>query len=77
MTPDNPSNPVMFLLWLFITLFIYFLPLIVALARRSRRIWAILLLNLFAGWNPLGWLGSFIWAVIDPQEKEKSHGITR
>jgi hypothetical protein len=49
----------------------YFLPTIIAVARHKKQALAIFLLNLFAGWTALGWVGALIWAVIkekdDPQ----------
>ena len=43
---------------------VYFLPFIIALARRSPQTVAIFFLNLLAGWTLIGWVGAFVWAVI-------------
>jgi hypothetical protein len=46
---------------------VYFLPSMVALARRHRNGSAVFLLNLLAGWTVIGWVISLIWATIkDP-----------
>jgi cytoskeletal protein RodZ len=51
--------------WILILLFVfplYFLPTIIATARKNANTLGILLLNLFLGWTVLGWLGAIIWA---------------
>jgi len=47
---------------LFIVL-IYFLPFIVAIARKHLDSTAIFVLNLFLGWTFIGWVIALIWAV--------------
>ena len=42
----------------------YFLPAIVAHARRHRQVPAIFVLNLLLGWSVFGWIGALIWAVV-------------
>ena len=42
----------------------YFLPTLIALAMNSVYILPILILNIFAGWTGIGWIGALIWAVI-------------
>ena len=42
----------------------YFLPLIIAICCNHRNILGIGLLNLFAGWTLVGWVGALIWAVL-------------
>ena len=41
----------------------YFLPTIVAVARRKNSIVGIFLLNFFLGWTLIGWIGALIWAL--------------
>jgi hypothetical protein len=48
---------------------VYFLPFIIALARRSPQTVAIFFLNLLAGWTLIGWVGAFVWAVIKSPEQ--------
>jgi len=40
----------------------YFLPWIIAAARRHRNTSAIFILNLFLGWTFLGWVVALVWA---------------
>jgi hypothetical protein len=42
---------------------IYFLPFIVAIARKHLDSTAIFVLNLFLGWTFIGWVIALIWAV--------------
>ena len=46
-----------------LSLIAYFVPVLVAVARRHRFVSAIALINAFVGWTILGWLGAMIWAV--------------
>lgn len=49
--------------WLFISLAIYFIPVIVAYIRRHKNILAITLLTIFLGWTFFGWLAGLLWAL--------------
>lgn len=42
---------------------LYFIPTIVAYARRSRLALPVLMLNLFLGWTCLGWVAAIIMSV--------------
>ena len=44
---------------------VYFLPTIIALARKRRNTLAIFLLNFFLGWTLIGWVVALVWAVKD------------
>jgi hypothetical protein len=44
---------------------LYFLPSIVAGARKVQHGSAILVLNILLGWTLLGWVGALIWALAD------------
>jgi hypothetical protein len=44
-------------------LFVYFLPAVIAHARRHRQTAAITLLNLFLGWTGLVWVLLFFWSL--------------
>jgi len=46
----------------FICLTIYFIPSIVAVVRKKRDRWAILVLNFFLGWTSIGWVVALVWA---------------
>jgi hypothetical protein len=41
----------------------YFLPAIIAFARRKRDTGGILLLNFFLGWTAIGWVIALVWAL--------------
>ena len=57
---------------------LYFLPSVVATARRKRNAGAITLLNLFLGWTILGWIIALIWsATHDPSSVQTRHLIRR
>ena len=47
----------------FISLAIYFVPIIIAYVRRHNNFVAICLLNIFTGWTFLGWLASLLWSL--------------
>lgn len=44
-------------------LVMYFLPLLIALARSKRDLLTIGLLNLFLGWTLIGWVVALVWAL--------------
>lgn len=58
-------------MWLFISLAIYFIPVIVAYIRKHNNILAITILTIFLGWTFFGWLAAVLWALnSDVQENE-------
>jgi hypothetical protein len=48
---------------LFSGLAIYFIPTLIAMARRKRNTAAIFALNLFLGWSFIGWVAALIWSL--------------
>ncbi len=56
----GPTEGILFLL----LIALYFVPTIVAFARKHKNAVAILILNIFLGWTGIGWIGALIWAVI-------------
>jgi hypothetical protein len=46
-----------------LTLAIYFLPSIIAIAGKRRNALAIFLLNFFLGWTFIGWVIALVWSV--------------
>ncbi len=60
-----PAIPLSILAILFIP---YFVPSIIAFARKHRNAVPILLLNIFLGWTLLGWIGALIWSLTTPTE---------
>jgi hypothetical protein len=49
-------------LWQWIVIVMYFLPTMIALARRHHNAFAITLTNLFLGWTVLGWIIALVWS---------------
>lgn len=47
---------------LVIAILLYFLPVLIADARRHHQRMAIGVLNLFLGWTLLGWIAALVWA---------------
>jgi Superinfection immunity protein len=61
------------LIFLLVSLFLYFLP--AYLARNKPNFTGILLLNLFAGWTFIGWIVALIWALSsEPQRQAPAPG---
>ena len=57
--------------WLFISLAVYFIPVIVAYIRRHNNILAITLLTIILGWTFFGWLAALLWSLnSDVKDKE-------
>lgn len=58
-------------MWLFMSLAIYFIPVIIAYVRKHNNILAITILTIFLGWTFFGWLAAVLWALnSDVQENE-------
>ena len=49
--------------WLYVSLALYFILLIIAQVRRHKNIGAIAILNVVLGWTFLGWLVALLWAL--------------
>ena len=47
----------------------YFVPTIIAVARRARNSLAIVLINIFAGWTFLGWVAALVWSIVDQKQE--------
>jgi hypothetical protein len=56
--------------WLFIILFMYFLPAIAA--RKKQCLGSVFVLNFFLGWTLIGWVVALAWAVKDPEPPPKN-----
>ena len=55
------------LVWVVLGSLIYFLPSIIAFARKRPNAAAIFVLNFFLGWSLIGWVVSLVWALtVDP-----------
>lgn len=59
------------LLCIAIGLAIYFIPTIIAVVRERINKGAIFCMNLFLGWNFIGWVIALIWAVKEPDQGVK------
>ena len=54
-----------------IGLALYFLPTMLAAARKHRSVAPIAVINLFLGWTLLGWVLTLAWATSGPNNAEK------
>jgi hypothetical protein len=55
-------------LLLLISVFLYFIPAIVAASKNKRNSGAIFGLNLLLGWTIVGWVASLVWALTNDAE---------
>ena len=60
----------MVFLMAFISLAIYFIPVIIAYVRRHNNFLAICLLTIFTGWTFLGWLAALLWSLNSDVERD-------
>jgi Superinfection immunity protein len=51
------------LLMIGLAIVVYFIPVMIAVARRHRKVTSIFLVNLFFGWSILGWIFALVWAL--------------
>ncbi len=59
----------MVLFMAFISLAIYFIPVIIAYVRRHNNFVVICLLTIFTGWTFLGWLAALLWSLNSDVER--------
>jgi hypothetical protein len=52
-----------FLLMIGLGIVVYFIPVMVAVARKHRKATSIFLVNLFFGWSIFGWIFALVWAL--------------
>ena len=50
---------------IFVALFIYFAPSLVANKKKKKQATAIFVLNFLLGWTFLGWVAALVWAIMD------------
>lgn len=43
---------------------VYFVPSIVAAARKHAQLGPVILVNVLVGWSGIGWVGTLIWAIM-------------
>ncbi len=51
------------IIFLLFSLALYFLPTIIAIARKQPNAVAIFVLNFFLGWTFIGWVVALVWSV--------------
>jgi hypothetical protein len=68
-------NGLVYVVFLLFSLFVYFLPSIVAFARNHVQAAPIFVINLFLGWTLIGWVGCLAWAV-GPNIRRRGNGPT-
>lgn len=44
----------------------YFIPTMIASARRHPNLSMIVIINLLTGWTVVGWVAAFVWSLRDP-----------
>lgn len=54
---------------LVVSVFTYFLPSLIAVIRRHKKLFGIIILNLITGLTIIGWIAAFIWAWIDTRDQ--------
>ena len=56
---------------LVVLLFPYFLPTIIAFARKKDNAGGVFALNFFLGWTLIGWVVCLIWSIIRQQKNHR------
>ncbi len=59
--------------FLLISALLYFIPAIVAIARKHHNAMAIFLTNLFLGWTFIGWIVALIWSFTSVERRERAY----
>jgi len=54
-----------------IPLALYFLPTIIAMSRKHRQKFPIMIVNIFTGWTLIGWVVALAWCVSPNVETEE------
>lgn len=65
---DATAGIVVILLLVLLGAVLYFLPSIVAYARKHQNSGAILILNIFLGWTFIGWVVALVWSMTQVQK---------
>ena len=55
---------------------VYFVPSIVAAARKHNQLGLVILVNVLTGWSGIGWIGTLIWAIAG-EAKRGGSGVSR
>ena len=57
-------------LWLFISLALCFIPVVIAYIRKHNNILCITILTVFLGWTFFGWLAAVLWSLNSDVQQE-------
>ena len=55
--------------WVFIGIFIYFIPVVIAGFRNHQNQNSIFFLNLLLGWTFIGWVACLVWSFTNPNKQ--------
>ena len=69
------TSDIFMILLIIIGLYFYFIPSIIA--RKTKYLNGILILNIFLGWTFLGWVAALIWAVSAPKVRVDLHNYSQ
>jgi hypothetical protein len=72
----HPHDPNSAILYLALSLFLYFLPSYIARFRHHPQRWPIFWLTLLAGWTGAGWIAAFVWSVVNFRQHAPSPDVT-
>ena len=64
------SDPGLAVAWMIVSVFLYFLPGILAFSRKHLHAGAILALNFLLGWTILGWIVALVWSLMNQRRPE-------
>ncbi len=56
---------------------VYFIPTVISLARSSTHSAAIFFINFFLGITLIGWVGVFVWAIIDENSHQRNKRLQK
>ncbi len=68
------ASDIFIIIFIIIGLYFYFIPSIIA--RGTKYLNGILILNIFLGWTFLGWVAALIWAVSAPKVRVDLHNYS-
>ncbi|MDH5426375.1 MAG: superinfection immunity protein [Gammaproteobacteria bacterium] len=71
---ENNGDPIVGLIFLVISVLVYFIPAWVAASRKHHNAKAIFVTNLLLGWTLFGWVASLVWSFtsLDPKAKKEN-----
>lgn len=60
----------------FVSIFVYFVPTVVAVSKGRANAGAIVVLNILLGWTFVGWVVALVWAITDGDTKQDTVNVT-